>query len=238
MSCGCRGETVALAVLSAWSLASLITIVVWSTSPDLKGATRCRSDLRQAAVELEGQRAVWGNERTQLEHQLEEERAEQGRLRQRAILLMEELERSNATLEECRKHTVLLLWNVSSLQDELELRQRQISNLTAHIAIQEERVEFLEHNATQALLAAASCERLREAAQHKEVAALKQTEACRVHQDFLQRQLVKCKTPESQAPQTHQGVVPSPTPSKAPSTMQSPALLLLLLACGALRVLN
>ncbi|CAN9500840.1 unnamed protein product [Ophioblennius macclurei] len=237
MMSSCSGQNVALAVLSIWSLASLITIVVWSTSPDLKGSARCRTDLRQAAVELEGQRAVWGNERAELERQLEASRAEQELLQQRAILLLKEQERSNATLEECQQLTMLLQGNISALLDEREVQRQQLANLSALIVVQEERVLFLEHNATQALMATAACERLHAAAQHQAAAAVTQTKACRAHQDFLQHRLVACKTAEADAPQTQQELQPSPTPSQAPPPLLlSPGLLLLI--GGLLKLLS
>ncbi|XP_029943119.1 uncharacterized protein LOC115385282 [Salarias fasciatus] len=238
MSWGCSGQTLALAVLSAWSLASLITIVAWATSPDLKGAARCRGDLRAAAVQLEGQRAVWGGERSQLEGALQAEREARERAESRAAALTLGMERLNQSLEECRETEAALRQNVSLLLDEREQQRRQLANLSAHIAAQDELVAYLEHNATQALMAAAACERLRTAEQHQAAAARTQTEACRVHQDFLQRQLAVCKAPEADAPRTQQqGPPPSPTPSRAaPPTLWSPALLALV--CGVLRLLN
>lgn len=101
-------KNVVLALLALWSVVSLIVIVVWATSPDLKSSAQCRSELQDVTEKLEGAKVVWNKNKVALEEQVEEAREEQARQAANILLLLGRLNATNATLEECRQENVSL----------------------------------------------------------------------------------------------------------------------------------
>ncbi|XP_054645790.1 uncharacterized protein si:ch211-1a19.3 [Dunckerocampus dactyliophorus] len=194
------GTKVALALLALWSIISLVVIVVWSTSPDLKSSARCRQELQENTEKLEGAKVVWSKNKEALEEQLEEARRQRERQEVRMAALLQRLHAANATLEACHDHKAVMQANISTLQEEAEHLWRAQVNLTAQLRHQEDQVEVLQHNLTQADHRMEACVSLKAAADNHATAAQTQTRACEANQKFLHKQLLKCKEPDSEAP--------------------------------------
>ncbi|XP_061744657.1 uncharacterized protein si:ch211-1a19.3 [Nerophis ophidion] len=216
----------ALVLLTLWSVVSLVVIVVWSTSPDLKGSARCRQELQENTEKLEGAKVVWAKNREALEAQLEEARRQQQLQEVRMAALLGRLDAANATLEACRGQKAVLLANISMLQEEAEHRMQAQVNLTVQLQHQEELAEALQHNLTQAEHRTEACVSLKAAADSLVTAAQAQTRACEANQKYLHKQLLKCKETESKAPAPPQ-TQKDPVNSNAMSLAAMPAVTLL-----------
>ncbi|XP_075935213.1 uncharacterized protein LOC142935031 [Anarhichas minor] len=223
-------KNVVLALLAFWSLVSLIIIVVWGTSPDLKSSAVCRAELQEVTEKMEGAKVVWSKNKVALEELLEEARQDQDRQRVQNLLLLGRLNATNATLEESRQENAVLNRNISVLLESVQqLRQTEV-NLTAQIALQEEHMEALQQNLTEAGHLTESCSSLRAAAESRMLAAQSQTRACESRQQYLHKQLLKCQDVDSEAPQeTQQQDSSSSSPLSAP---------LFLLVCSALHLMT
>lgn len=99
-------KNVVLALLALWSVISLIVIVVWATSPDLKSSAQCRHELQETTEKLEGAKVVYNKNKVALEELVEAAREEQERQREEILLLLGRLNATNITLEECRQENV------------------------------------------------------------------------------------------------------------------------------------
>lgn len=99
-------KNVVLGLLALWSIISLVVIVVWATSPDLKGSAECRKELQLVKENLEGARVVCNNNKVELEEQLEARRQQQEQQEVQMSLLLQHLSATNASLEECRQDQV------------------------------------------------------------------------------------------------------------------------------------
>uniref|UniRef100_A0AAQ5X6N9 Uncharacterized protein n=1 Tax=Amphiprion ocellaris TaxID=80972 RepID=A0AAQ5X6N9_AMPOC len=218
-----------IGVLTLWSIISLIVIVVWATSPDLKGSAQCRAELQEATEKLEGAKVA-------LEEMVEEEREKYARQQAEILVLLGHLNTTNATLEECRQENVVLNGNITVLQEDIEQLRQKEANLTAQISLQEEHIEALEHNVTQAVHQTESCFSLKAAAHSQMVAAQTQTKACESNQQYLQKQLQKCKTAESEVPKQTQQQASTPPASAASPLAGIPALTLLI--CSSLHLIT
>ncbi|KAG7234317.1 hypothetical protein INR49_005082 [Caranx melampygus] len=69
-----KAKNVVLALLLLWSLVSLIIIVVWSTSPDWKGAAQCNKELEGTKETLRESRVVWSQNQAALEEKVDKKR--------------------------------------------------------------------------------------------------------------------------------------------------------------------
>ncbi|XP_054458134.1 uncharacterized protein si:ch211-1a19.3 [Anoplopoma fimbria] len=197
-------KNVAIALLALWSIVSLVVIVVWATSPDLKSSTACRAELQEMTEKMEGARVVFSKNKVSLEEMVKEARAEQERQRAHVVLLLGHLNATNATLEECRQENAVLNGNISVLQQRVEQLLQTEANLTAQISLQDDHIEALQQNLTQAGHQRESCFSLKAAAESQMLAAQSQTRACESRQQYLHKQLVKCKDVDSEAPQEKQ----------------------------------
>lgn len=225
-----------IGVLALWSIASLIVIVVWATSPDLKGSAQCRTELQEATEKLEGAKVVFNKNKVALEEMVEEERVKYARQQAEILVLLGHLNATNATLEECRQENVVLNGNITVLQEDIEQLRQKEANLTAQISLQEEHIEALEHNVTQVVHQTETCFSLKAAADSQMTAAQTQTKACESNQQYLQKQLQKCKTAESEAPQQTQQQASTPPDSAASPLAAVPALTLLI--CSSLHLIT
>ncbi|XP_040040795.2 uncharacterized protein LOC120824205 [Gasterosteus aculeatus] len=186
-------KNVVLALLTLWSLISLVVIVVWATSPDLKGSAACRAELQEAKEKMEAAKVVWSKNKVALEEKLEVAREEQLHQSAEILRLVGRLDATNATLEECRQEKVVLNGNISVLHERVEQLRQTEANLTARIGLQEEHIETLQQNLTQAGHRAESLSSLKAAAENHMQAAQSETSACNSRKEFLQKQLQKCK---------------------------------------------
>lgn len=99
-------KNLALAALALWSLASLVVIVVWATSPDLKGSAQCRAELQEMREKMEGAKVVWRDDRVALEERVEKEREKQERLKEENQLLLLSLTAANHSVDQCQQENV------------------------------------------------------------------------------------------------------------------------------------
>ncbi|XP_067452066.1 protein GOLM2 [Thunnus thynnus] len=228
-----KARNVVLALLAIWSIVSLIVIVVWATSPDLKSSAQCRAELQGVRKKLEDTEVEWKKDKVALEEQVENERKEQERLIAENLLLLANLNTTNATLDGCRQENLVLNGNISALLEEVgQLRQTE-TNLTARLGLQEDHIDALQYNLTQARHQTQSCMSLKAAAQSETLAAKSETKACESSQEFIQKQLHKCKQVESEAPQQTQK---DPSDSAMSTLAGVPALTLLV--CSSLHLIT
>lgn len=101
-----KAKNAVIALLLLWSIISLIVIVVWATSPDLKSSAQCRAELREVTEKLEGSKVLYHKDKVALEEQVEAEREETNRQRAEILLLLGRLNTTNITLEECHQENV------------------------------------------------------------------------------------------------------------------------------------
>ncbi|KAM9848731.1 uncharacterized protein ACBR49_008024 [Aulostomus maculatus] len=229
-------KNLAIALLALWSIISLVVIVVWATSPDLKSSAQCRSELQDVTEKLEGAKVVWGKNKVALEEMVRAAREEQGQLRAQVLELLGHLNATNASLDECRQEKGVLYGNISLLQEMVEQFRQTAANLTAQLGLKEEVIESLQQNLTQAVHRTESCFSLKAAADSQMMAAQSQTRACESSQQYLQKQLHKCKEAESVAPpQTQQDVS---IPLEDSATSLPLAGILTLLACCSLHLMT
>lgn len=187
------GKNVAIALLALWSIISLIVIVVWSTSPDLKGSAHCHAKLQGATDELEDMKVA-------LEKQVKAAQETQDRQSAQILVLLGNLNATNHTLEEFRQENLILLANVSVLQENITQLLLTEANLTAQISLQQDLIDTLEHNLTQAVHQTKACISLRAAAESQMSAAQTQRQACESEKQFLRKKHQKCKQEDSKAP--------------------------------------
>lgn len=99
-------KNVVLGLLLLWSIVSLVVIVVWATSPDLKGSAECRAELQESTEKLEGAKVVWSKNKAALEELLEAEKQKQEQQRAEISVLLLHLSTINNTLDDCRQEQV------------------------------------------------------------------------------------------------------------------------------------
>ncbi|XP_017333268.1 uncharacterized protein si:ch211-1a19.3 [Ictalurus punctatus] len=182
------------AVLTLWSIISLIIIVVWATSPDLKGASECNANLKTLKEKFAKEKDVWSKDRHALEELVGQGRLNQSLLLTRIDQLKDQLQSLNQSLESCQQQNDMLNDNITRLKDEIELHKAIEANLTANITQQQDTIELLQHNLTQTAFELGMCTDLRKAAVNLQTAAEKQTQGCQSSKQFLQKQLEKCKS--------------------------------------------
>ncbi|XP_017259857.1 uncharacterized protein si:ch211-1a19.3 [Kryptolebias marmoratus] len=230
-------KNVVIGLLTLWSIIAIIIIVVWATSPDLKGSAQCRAELRDIREKMEGAKVVHQEDKLALEKLVLKAREEKDRLEVEKVLLLGRLNITNHTLEECRQENAVLNGNISVLQEEVQQLQQREANLTRQLGLQEEQIEALHQNLTQADHQTESCLNLKASADSQMMAAQSQTKACESNRQYLQKQLQKCKDAESEAPERKQQVDSSSPPKDAATPLAGiPALTVLL--CGALHLLT
>ncbi|KAJ0032711.1 hypothetical protein NQD34_002792 [Periophthalmus magnuspinnatus] len=192
-------QKLALSLLALWFIGSLITIVVWATAPDFKSAAQCRAELRDLTVQHEGSKVVCQKNQEALEQMVTQAREEQERLTIQILELNDKLNATNHTLEQSRMENLILMTNISALQETVETLEQIQANLTTQLDLKDDHIEALELNLTQAEHQTQSCFSLKDAAEAQTKAAESQTRACQSNQNYLQKQLQKCK--ESNAAQ-------------------------------------
>uniref|UniRef100_A0A3Q3R9K7 Uncharacterized protein n=1 Tax=Monopterus albus TaxID=43700 RepID=A0A3Q3R9K7_MONAL len=124
-------KNVVLALLALWSVISLIIIVVWATSPDLKSSAQCRKELQDKTEKLEGAKVVWNKDKVALEE-----------LSKRGSHLHNIVSQSHAFPLFLGFRFVLqgvLHMNISVLREDIEQLRQMEANLTAQLRLQEGR---------------------------------------------------------------------------------------------------
>ncbi|KAG7487871.1 hypothetical protein MATL_G00028030 [Megalops atlanticus] len=187
-------RSIVIAFLALWSVISLIIIVVWATSPDMKNASQCRAEIEDLNKKHEDIKATWLKDKIALEEMVEAGRENQTTMRREIDVLTGRLNDTNTTLSACQEENVILNGNVTALENEVEAHVKTEANLTAEVELQKERIEFLEQNLTQIFHQQESCKALLTAAKSQQQAAESQMNACESSKQYVQKQLQKCKT--------------------------------------------
>lgn len=60
-------RNIVIACLALWSIISIIIIVVWATSPDMKEASQCRKEMQTLTVKHDKEKVVWVKNQRALE---------------------------------------------------------------------------------------------------------------------------------------------------------------------------
>lgn len=187
-------RNVVIACLALWSVISLIIIVVWATSPNVKSVSDCREQLQTLTEKLEGAKVVWAKDKVALEEMVEEARDNQTRQQHEITLLLLRLAHANMSLDDCRQENANLEGNITTLNSRLLMHINKEANLTAEITLQQELIDALQENLTQATHSREACLAMNSAAESQRLAAESQTKACESSKLYLQKQLQKCKT--------------------------------------------
>ncbi|XP_062868823.1 uncharacterized protein si:ch211-1a19.3 [Trichomycterus rosablanca] len=198
---------VILALLALWSIISLIIIVVWATSPDMKGASQCNAERKTLEQKYNEEKSVWGKDRLALEELVRQGWNNKSLLLSHIDLLKNQTQVLNQSLESCTEENALLSSNITVLESEIELHKATEANLTAENLQKQEMIELLELNLTQTISEWHSCNSLHQAAQMLQTAAEKQRDGCQSGKLNLQKQLEKCKKTE-QAQQHNEVFIP------------------------------
>ncbi|XP_026202272.1 uncharacterized protein si:ch211-1a19.3 [Anabas testudineus] len=234
-------KNVVIALLALWSIISLIVIVVWATSPDLKPSAQCRAELQDLTEKLEGSRVVWGKHKEALEEKVLEEREKVDLQKTEILLLHGRLNATNASLEECQQENVILKGNISALQDTIEQLRHTQRNLTVELRLREDDIETLQQNLTLAFHQTQSCFSLNAAAESQKSAAESQTKACKTELEYQKKQLQKCRSDSAVAKQTPPPQQKQPQQDKDDNSAASPLTgipVLTLLVCSALHLIT
>ncbi|XP_061093357.1 uncharacterized protein si:ch211-1a19.3 [Conger conger] len=212
-------RNIVIALLALWSVISLIIIVVWATSPDLKSASQCRAELQAVTEKMEGAKVMWTKDKAALEDRERQCREDQVLLRREISSLTATVMEANRSLIECGRENDLLSQNITVLEKEIEEHIQIEANLTSEITLQKDHIDNLELNLTQTSHYFESCEALRSAAESQQRAAESQTKACESAKNHGQKQLQQCKS-EIKDPSEQVG-------NRTPGLYTSPLVLLL-----------
>lgn len=99
-------RNIVVALLALWSIISLIIIVVWATSPDLKGASECNAKLKALKEKFAEEKNVWDLDREALEELARQGRTNQSLLLTRIDQLKDQLQSLNQSLDSCMQQNV------------------------------------------------------------------------------------------------------------------------------------
>ncbi|XP_056133230.1 uncharacterized protein si:ch211-1a19.3 [Lampris incognitus] len=194
-------QTIVIALLSLWSIVSLIVIVVWATSPTMKSASQCQAELQEVTEKLEGAKVVWSKNKVALEEMVEEGRENVTQKQEEVQRLLQRMDAINVSLDACRQENVLLSRNISDLEQQIEEHRDMEANLTAQISLYQDQLETLHMNLTQAFNQTASCFYQSSAAVSQLMEAQKLTKSCHSSRQQLEKKLLTCNKAD---PQTHQ----------------------------------
>lgn len=189
-------RNVVIAFLALWSIISLIIIVVWATSPEMKGASQCRAEMQDLKEKYEGAKVVWTKDRKALEELVRQGWRNQTVLQKQIDQSKEQIHALNLSLNVSLVENAILNDNITTLENKIEEYKFIEGNLTEEINLQKDLIDSLEHNLTLKAQELASCEALQLASKQLQTAAEKQKLACETTKQYLQKQLNKCKNVE------------------------------------------
>ncbi|XP_010895835.2 uncharacterized protein si:ch211-1a19.3 [Esox lucius] len=194
-------RNIVMSLLALWSIVSLIIIVVWATSPDLKSASQCRAELQAQKEKSKGESEVCAKNKTALEEMVKDVRANLTQQISEIERLQQHLNHTNRSLDDCRQEKVILCGNITVLENEIDSHKAIEANLTSEITLHQEQIEVLQENLTQASLKWESCTARHSAAESQRIAAESQTKACESSKLYLQKQIQRCKKCEAPGPE-------------------------------------
>ncbi|KAJ8408384.1 hypothetical protein AAFF_G00257980 [Aldrovandia affinis] len=186
-------RNIVIAFLALWSVISLIIIVVWATSPDMKSASQCRAELQALTEKLEGAKVVWTKDRRALEDLVRQGWANQTAQLEEIGALTATLQETNSSLSFCQQESAILYGNITALEKEIEEHEKMAANLTSENFLQKDTIELLQLNLNQTAHQFESSEALRSSAVSQQKAAESKTKACESTKHYIQKQLQRCK---------------------------------------------
>lgn len=92
--------------LTIWSIVSLIVIVVWATSPDMKGVSHCNAERKKLEQKYHEEKSVWGEDRIALEELVRQGWNNQSLLLSQIKMLKKHTQELNQSLELCTQQNV------------------------------------------------------------------------------------------------------------------------------------
>uniref|UniRef100_A0A8C2GYX3 Si:ch211-1a19.3 n=1 Tax=Cyprinus carpio TaxID=7962 RepID=A0A8C2GYX3_CYPCA len=184
---------IVIAFLALWSIISIIIIVVWATSPEMKEASQCRTEMKALKESHEGEKIVWTKERKAYEELVRQGSSNQSALLKQIEQYKEQIQFVNISLNASLQENVIMNGNITILESKIEEYKLIKENLTAVVSLQKDKIEALEHNLTLKIQEMASCEALHLASTHLQTAAEKQKQVCETSNQYLEKQLKECK---------------------------------------------
>uniref|UniRef100_A0AAY5L3T2 Uncharacterized protein n=1 Tax=Esox lucius TaxID=8010 RepID=A0AAY5L3T2_ESOLU len=128
-------RNIVMSLLALWSIVSLIIIVVWATSPDLKSASQCRAELQAQKEKSKGESEVCAKNKTALEEMVKDVRANLTQQISEIERLQQHLNHTNRSLDDCRQEKVILCGNITVLENEIDSHKAIEANLTSEITL-------------------------------------------------------------------------------------------------------
>lgn len=99
-------RNIVIACLALWSIISLIIIVVWATSPDMKGASQCRKEMQALTEKHEGAKVAWTKDRNSLEELVRQGWRNQTTLQKQIDQYKEQIHILNVNLNDTQQENV------------------------------------------------------------------------------------------------------------------------------------
>ncbi|CAB1317068.1 unnamed protein product [Coregonus sp. 'balchen'] len=180
-----------MALLTLWSIVSLIVIVVWATSPHMKGVALCKVAQQALTEKMEGAKVVWEKEKQALLEAIRLSQENQTTLQQEMEVVAERLRETNVSLSLSLQENAMLHENETALRNAICLHRETQRNLSLDLNL----FEWLQFNFTQAVHQSHSCSASCDASNSQEVAAMSQMKACESSKHYLRTQMERrgCK---------------------------------------------
>ncbi|XP_041753033.1 uncharacterized protein LOC121581607 [Coregonus clupeaformis] len=184
-----------MALLTLWSIVSLIVIVVWATSPHMKGVALCKVAQQALTEKMEGAKVVWEKEKQALLEAIRLSQENQTTLQQEMEVVAERLRETNVSLSLSLQENAMLHENETALRNAICLHRETQRNLSLDLSLQRDLFEWLQFNFTQAVHQSHSCSASCDASNSQEVAAMSQMKACESNKHYLRTQMERrgCK---------------------------------------------
>lgn len=99
-------RNIVIACLALWSIISLIIIVVWATSSDMKGASQCRKEMQALTERHDVAKVEWTKNRRALEDLVRQGWRNQTTLQKEIDQNMEQIQILNLSLNDSRQENV------------------------------------------------------------------------------------------------------------------------------------
>ncbi|CAM4590163.1 unnamed protein product [Leuciscus chuanchicus] len=181
------------ALLTLWSMVSLIVIVVWATWPPLASLAQCREAHRALIEKMEGAKVMKEKEHNVLKSALQLSSKNQTRLQEELESILESQRETNASLTETLQLQMILKENVTALENQRLRLHNEHARLFSELAQQEALFETLWVNLTSESHHLDLCEALRDAANSQQMAAESQRKACEYKTTYFVKQIENCK---------------------------------------------
>ncbi|KAA0719413.1 PWWP domain-containing protein MUM1L1 [Triplophysa tibetana] len=177
-----------LAVLTLWSMVSLIIIVVWVTWPPKASIEQCQAEQQALIEKMEGAKVVKEKEQSILNSTLKLSFENQTELQEELEIILESEREINASLTEILQRQMILKQNETALENNSILLQSKHHRLSSELAQQQDLIETLWVNLSSGAHHLDSCEALRVAANSQQMAAESQRKACQSTASYLAKQ--------------------------------------------------